>query len=198
MCVCVCMPFHSVCISQKGGYLLVVKIGKSKEIQDIWQKLKIYGNITQGRVCMCAPSCLTLCDPMNRSPPGSSVHEIFQARILEWVAISYSRGASDPGIEPMSPTLANRFFTIKPPWKPHQTRSDWVKCIFRVQFHKGRTEGRQARAGAAKPRELKCLGEGLVWVVIHDTAARGERRSWAFFSTKAKVCVYVPVCLCVL
>ena len=52
-------------------------------------------------VCVCArvraQSCLTLCDPMDCSPPGSSVHEIFQARILEWVAISYSRGSSQPG-----------------------------------------------------------------------------------------------------
>ena len=39
---------------------------------------------------MPAHSCPTLCDPMNCSLPGSSVHEIFQARILEWVAISYS------------------------------------------------------------------------------------------------------------
>ena len=37
-------------------------------------------------------SCLTLCDPMDCSPPGSSVHGILQARILEWVAISFSRG----------------------------------------------------------------------------------------------------------
>ena len=37
------------------------------------------------------------------SPPGSSVHRIFQARILEWVAISYSRGLPEPGIEPVSP-----------------------------------------------------------------------------------------------
>jgi len=35
--------------------------------------------------------CLTLCDPMDYSPPASSVHEIFQARILEWVAISFSK-----------------------------------------------------------------------------------------------------------
>ena len=38
--------------------------------------------------------CLTLCDPMDSSPPGSSVHGIFQARTLEWVAISSSRGCS--------------------------------------------------------------------------------------------------------
>ena len=36
-------------------------------------------------------SCLTLCDPIDGSPPGSSVHRILQARILEWVAISFSR-----------------------------------------------------------------------------------------------------------
>ena len=39
-------------------------------------------------------SCLTLCDPMDCSPPGSSVHGTLQARILEWVAISFSRGSS--------------------------------------------------------------------------------------------------------
>ena len=45
-------------------------------------------------VCVCAQSCLTLCDPMDCSPPGSSVHGIFQAVILEWVTISFSRGSS--------------------------------------------------------------------------------------------------------
>ena len=38
----------------------------------------------------------TFCDPMHCSPPGPSVHGIFQARILEWVAISFSRGSSQP------------------------------------------------------------------------------------------------------
>ena len=41
-----------------------------------------------------AQSCLTLCDPMGCSPPGSSVCGILHARILEWVAISFSRGSS--------------------------------------------------------------------------------------------------------
>ena len=41
-------------------------------------------------------SCLTLCDPMDCSPPGSSLPGIFQARILEWVAIPFSRGPSWP------------------------------------------------------------------------------------------------------
>ena len=41
-----------------------------------------------------AQSCLTLCDPMDYSLPGSSIHGIFQARVLEWVAVSFSRGSS--------------------------------------------------------------------------------------------------------
>ena len=46
-------------------------------------------------VCVCVQSCPTLCDPMDYSPPGSSVHGISQARILERVAISFSRGSSE-------------------------------------------------------------------------------------------------------
>ena len=46
--------------------------------------------------CMLPQSCLALCDPINCGLPGSSVHRISQARILEWVAISFSRGSSWP------------------------------------------------------------------------------------------------------
>ena len=47
-------------------------------------------------------SCLTLYDRLDSSPPGSSVHGILQARILEWVAMTVSRGSSRPGIESAS------------------------------------------------------------------------------------------------
>ena len=47
-------------------------------------------------LCLVAQSCPTLCDPMDCSPPGSSVHGILQARILEWVAFPFSRGSSQP------------------------------------------------------------------------------------------------------
>ena len=57
-----------------------------------------------------AQSCLTICDPC--SQPGSSVHEIFQARILEWVAIFFSRGASWPRDQTHVSYIAGRFFTI--------------------------------------------------------------------------------------
>ena len=46
--------------------------------------------------CLITKSCLTLCDPVGYSTPGSSVHGIFQARILEWVAMLSSRGSSQP------------------------------------------------------------------------------------------------------
>ena len=62
-------------------------------------------------LCVCVCVCVhvqslesypALCDPMDCSPPGSSVHGILQARILEWVAILTSRGLPGPEIEPIS------------------------------------------------------------------------------------------------
>ena len=65
-----------------------------------------------------AQSCPTVCDPMDCSPPGSSVHGIFQARVLEWVAISFSRGSSQLGIEPGSPALQADSLPTKLQGKP--------------------------------------------------------------------------------
>ena len=58
----------------------------------------------------------TVCDPMDCSWPGSSVHGILQARALEGVAIPFSRVLPDPGMEwsPVSPALAGRFLTAEP------------------------------------------------------------------------------------
>ena len=70
--------------------------------------------------CSVAKLCLNLCDPMDCSPPGSPVHEILQARILEWVAISYSRGSSWPRdrahISCVS-HITGRLFTTESPGK---------------------------------------------------------------------------------
>ena len=64
--------------------------------------------------------CQTLCNPMDCSPPGSSVHGIFQARILGWVAMSSSRGSSQPRdwtcISYIS-SIASRFFTHWDTWE---------------------------------------------------------------------------------
>ena len=67
-----------------------------------------------------AQLCLTLRNLMDCSLPGSSIHGISQAIILEWLAISFSRRSSDLGIEPASlvlPALADGFLTTKPPEK---------------------------------------------------------------------------------
>ena len=67
-----------------------------------------------------AQSCLTLCDPADYSPPGSSVHGIFQARMLGWVAISFSRGSSRPRDRTRIfyiSSIAGRFFTTNVTWE---------------------------------------------------------------------------------
>ena len=69
--------------------------------------------LSQG-VCVCsiAQSCPTLCNVMDCSLPGSSVHGTLQARILEWVAIPSSRGSSQPRDRTQVTSIAGRFFTI--------------------------------------------------------------------------------------
>ena len=64
-------------------------------------------------IVLIAQSCLDLCNPMDCSPPGSSVHEILQARIPEWVAISFSRGSSQPRDQTRVSRVAGRLFTIR-------------------------------------------------------------------------------------
>ena len=64
-------------------------------------------------------SCLTLCDPVDCSPPGSSVHGILQARILEWVAISFSRASSQPRDQTQVSCIAGRHFNL---WTSREAR----------------------------------------------------------------------------
>ena len=73
-------------------------------------------------VCLVAQSCLTLCDPMDCSLLGSSVHGIFQARILEWIAISFSRASSRPTDRIHISCIAGGFFThwAKTKWWQHR------------------------------------------------------------------------------
>ena len=76
-------------------------------------------------ICLCIhakslESCPTLCDPMDYSLPVSSVHEILQIRVLEWVTVLSSRGSSHTRMKPascMSPALAGRFFITSATWE---------------------------------------------------------------------------------
>ena len=75
-------------------------------------------------VCVRAQLCPTLCNPMDCSLPGSSVHGIFQARILEEVAISSPGDRPNPGVKPVSPAspaLAGGFFTTSATWEAEES-----------------------------------------------------------------------------
>ena len=85
--------------------------------------------------CMHAKSLqswLTLCDPMDCSPPGSSVYGILQTRILEWVAMPFSKGTS----QFRDQTRVSGKFLTEPPGKPNITYNCWLD-IFNVfmAFH---------------------------------------------------------------
>ena len=80
----------------------------------VTKKRRVYF-IPEGEV---AQSCPTLFDRVDCSLPGFSVHGILQARMLEWVTISFSRDLPDPGIKPGSPALEADTITSEPPGKP--------------------------------------------------------------------------------
>jgi len=73
-----------------------------------------------GLFCVCTQWCPTLCNPMDYSLLGSSVHGIFQARVLQWDAISYSRGSSQPRDQAHISCIGRRILLPPvPPGKPH-------------------------------------------------------------------------------
>ena len=99
------------------------------------QQWKCHVLTTGGGDGLVPKSCPTLCDPMDCSPPGSSVHGILQAGILEWVAISCSRGSSWPRDRTRVSYTAGRFFTTEPPGKPP---NHWIAREFllsNLEFH---------------------------------------------------------------
>jgi len=81
--------------------------GFSCSYVQMWEK---WSEVTQ--------SCPTLCDPMDCSLLDSSVHAVFQARVLEWVAISFSKGSSQPRDWTWSPALQEDALPSEPPGKP--------------------------------------------------------------------------------
>ena len=118
-----------------------VPIGKSQWLKNYWvifiilPEAKVYFVINNNHTIAwsvsskvnVAQSCLTLCDPMDCSLPGSSVHGIFQARVLEWVAISFSRRSSQPRDRTQVSCVVGRRFTI---WATREVSLCDCKCVF--------------------------------------------------------------------
>ena len=80
--------------------------------------------------CSVAKSCPTPCDPMDCSPPGSSVYGIFWARILEWVAVSSSRGSSRPRDQTCISCIGRRILYHCDTW---EARSYLPSCLFQQE-----------------------------------------------------------------
>ena len=76
--------------------LPVLKVGCGDKEKFLFFFLCVFPHPSSGVVVSVAQLCLILCDRMDCSPPGSSVHGMFKATILEWVSISSSRGSSQP------------------------------------------------------------------------------------------------------
>ena len=91
-------------------------------------------------------SCPTLCDPMDCSPPGSSVHWISQARILEWVAISFSGDLPDAGIEQGSPV-----------WQSESDICVYTHTNTHIHFP-GTSDGKESACNAGDPIWIPGLG----------------------------------------
>ena len=75
-------------------------------------------------------SCPTLCHPMDCSLPGSSVHGIFQAIVLEWIAISFSRGTSQPRDRTRVSHIVDRHFTV---WATREVIASKLKKLEKVK-----------------------------------------------------------------
>ena len=96
---------------------------KTKLVNLKWKVVKV----------LATQSCLTLCDPMDCSPPGFSVHKVLQARILEFASISFARASFQPRYQTWISCFAGGFFTI---WATREaTRTlEWVAYTFSRGF----------------------------------------------------------------
>ena len=101
----------------------IVVYGRDKLISFLWKTV--------------AQSCLTLCNPMDCILPGSSVHGIFQARILKWVAFPFSRGSSQPRDRTQVSWITGGFFII---WAPREVQEYWSGLAY--PFSRGSSQPR--------------------------------------------------------
>ena len=102
-------------ISKDNGNRSLLPITR-KVFGSIWYK-NVYYVFSEVKMKV-AQSCPTLCNLMDCSPPGSSVHGILQARILEWLASPSPGDLPNPGVEPRSSALRAEFLPLEPPGKP--------------------------------------------------------------------------------
>ena len=161
----------------------------------IWKKIlclfywDVFNRWKWKKVKVKSLSRVQLCDPMDCSPSGSSVHGIFQARVLEWTAISFSRGSSRPRNRSRVSRIAGRHFTVwatreaLPPRRaaPNQTNDHSLREMALVLEL---WTGRPKDTGRAGPRHRKCersirqqIREALVNIHV---MVSGQLIGWEF------------------
>ena len=117
---------------------ILISCSKWLKLKLVWEKRDrgiYHTTVYWFYVCVhtCTQSCLILCDLMDCSPPCSFVHGIFLLPVLEWVAISSSRGSSKPGIEPKSPALQVNSLLLSHWGSPHYKLGQ-IRLRFGVKF----------------------------------------------------------------
>ena len=131
--------------------------------------------------------CLTLFDPMDCSPPGSSIHGIFQARILEWVAIPFSRGSSQPRDRTWVFCIVGRCFTV----------SQLVKKSACSAEDLGSIPGLGKSPGEGKGRPLQYSGlENSMDCIVHGVAKSQKQLSDFHFVSEQSFQFYLPALRC--
>ena len=133
-----------------------------------------------------AQSCVTLCNPVDCSPPGSSVHGILQARILEWVFIPFSRGSSWPRDQTQVSCIAGDFFTD---WANIGLTKKFVQVfpwdiLANLIFYGARAKARQwrnrikaASGDYRKPQAIKTLGDTPKLFKLYFNHKKGKKHS---------------------
>ena len=122
------------CVTQKVPWVIISTLswkpgsqGERKTLK--WLKSQGLLAARPELVCLLcvlvAQSCPSLCGPVDCSPPGSSVHGISQARILEWAAIPFSRGSSQPRDRTWVSCTASGFFTS---WAAREALISFIPC----------------------------------------------------------------------
>ena len=147
-------------------------------------------------------SCPTPCDPLDCSPPGSSVHGIFQARILEWVVVPSSRRTSRSRIKhvsAMSAALTGGFFTTRGTWETHLYVHLYVytlfilTCTFILPHGLGfYYPGSECLGeGNGNPLQYSCLensvDRGAWWAAVYGVAQSRTRLKWLSSSSSSRM-----------
>ena len=126
VCVCVYMPGRGEALEESGACKSMHDDSIGFGVKEI---ILMYFMSDKCRRLLLLPfvvqslNRVLLCDPMGYSPPGSCVHGVLQARVMEWVCVPSPRDLPHPGLEPASltsPALADGFFTTSATWEaPH-------------------------------------------------------------------------------